>query len=314
MEISWINLTSPWSLIFFISVYAVGYYFVEIIWGKSYFCRKEMNDGNHISIKAMHYLFWWLPVSIGFAYFFLTKSDLNSLNNLLNSIWNLVVYFSPDKKINWSAYWLIISINFFYFVVFFLALSKAAFHLPNKIGKIYLKNKDYFDTKWLHFFGIFVVFGWLLFFIVTYTLWFKEFLQHNYISKYIYIIEKIVYYMFILIPIGSYFLFKRIGLKNRFFSTLWISIITFSIYLFFASIYWIRFNFINAIISYVFDGDLIGSVATWVYYLIVGIVFVWFWYIWQWIINKASNNIYNQRIIETLLKFHDSIKKSDKTH
>lgn len=312
MEISWINLTSPWSLIFFISVYAVGYYFIEIVLGESYFCRKKMNDGNHISIKAMHYLFWWLPISISFAYFFLTKSDLNSLNNLLNSIWNLVAYFSPDKKINWSAYWLIISINFFYFVVIFLTLSKAIFRLPYQIEAIYSRYKDFFDTKWLYFFGMFIVFGWLIFFVISNIFWLKEFLQNNYISRYFYVIEKIIYYIFILIPVSFYFLFRKLELKNKVFSTLWISAITFSIYLFFASIYWVRFNFINAVINYVFDGDLIGSLATGIYYSIVGIVFVWFWYIWQWIIRKASDNMYNQRIIEHLVNSYDAIKKSNK--
>lgn len=313
MEISWINLTSPWSLTFFISVYTVGYYFIEIIWWESYFCRKKMNDGNHISIKAMHYLFWWLPISIGFAYFFLTKSDLNSLNNLLNSIWNLVAYFSPDKKINWSAYWLIVSIIFFYFVVILLALSKLISRLLYWLIEMYFRNKDFFDTRWLYFFGMFTItFGWLIFFIISNIFWLKEFLQSNYILRYFYIIENIAYYILILVPISIYFIFMKLGLRNKISSTIGVSAITFSSYLFFASIYWVKFNFINTIINYMFDGDLLGSVATGIYYVIVGSVFICFWIAWHYIIEKVSNNIYNQRIIAHWVEFHEAIRKHQK--
>ena len=309
MEISWINILSPWSLIFFITIYAIGYFFIEIIWGESYIYKKQLNEWNHISIKWLHYIFWGFPISILFLYLFLTKWDLNSLNQVLKSISDLVIYFSPDKQINWSAFWLILSIEYFYIVVIFLTLFKFIFKLPYKLEKIYFDNKDFFDTKWLFFLWIIITLGWLIFYIISHFLWFKDFLQNNYIYQYLYIIERFVYYSLVLIPMSFYFILKKLWFKNKKILTLWIAFIILSLYLFFASIYWVKFDFINSIINYVFNWDLLGFASSIVYYAIIIITLVWFWYLWYFILRKSSDNIPNKELMDYLFKSYEAKEK-----
>lgn len=258
----------------------------------------------------MHYIFWGIPISYGFLYFFITKWDLNLLNNLLKSVSDLIIHFSPSKEINWSVFWLIISVMYFYMVIIFLSLSKIIVKLPYKLETIYFNNKDFFDTKWLFFLWIIIALWWLFFYIISHSLWLKDVLQNNYIYQYLYVIERFFYYIILLIPMSFYFIFKKIWFNNKIILSIWITFIVLSIYLFFASILWVKFDFIYSIINYVFDWDLLGFISTTLYYFIIIIVSVWFLCVWYFIIRKSSDNTRNKELIEYLLKLYEAKEKN----
>lgn len=287
MEISWIvNIFNTWSLVFLVSIYGVWYYFIEIVLWEDYLCSKQLNTWNHISIKALHYLFWGLPITFSFFFLIIIAWDLWALNNLLNAISEFINVFSPHEEWDIWLFWLVVSIIYFYTLVGISFICKYAIKFVIYFSKILVSN----NSADLYKKGFWILILWIIWFSAIRLLEFQDFLEHQIISHYIETVNNFLYYGAIIIPILlSYIIFKyKWSKQNQVLSFFGSSFIFASIYFLLLAIFGIKLTSIQNLIYHIFAGDIVWGVSNIVYHTVLFIfaivVFLW----WYFLLKKAS--------------------------
>lgn len=135
-----------WSFLFFLLIFCVGYMFVEMVMGRRYFFREELeNYGNSFFDRILHYFIMGILINVWFVMYLHVINFFGPLADFFNKAWVLAEMLKQmvgnslvaQLAIFGSYYFFLVFLFFiqFRFILFFDTVVDFSINLGKRTGE-----------------------------------------------------------------------------------------------------------------------------------------------------------------------------------